>query len=404
MSSGVFQPVGQKRLTNVAIVRMKKGGKRFEVACYKNKVLNWRSGVERDLDEVLQSESVFQNVSKGVLAKKEDLERVFGTTDSRAVCLIILEKGQLQVSEGERKVEIGTLFKDVCSVLVDKTINPTTGKPYTHTMIERALKEIGFAVDVTKPAKPQALAVLPRLQTTMPIVRAQMRIAIDVPEDCEKPLRDMISQMAGHLEHWDLPQGRFRATFLVEPARLRDINDAVSSFAGKKWAVDILSRNAAAPTATAAQAPSAANPLDGATDVQAATEEAERHRQAQDQVARMQARQHAARSGFAAPMPQRAASDRAARGRRPAAQALAGDVVYRGAVQGLPEEFESRKERFAELDRLQGGWEVELRRRDGGVVDAVFYEPGGGLVGTFADARRQALKASKAAQAEAAGA
>jgi len=36
---------GQKRLTNVAVVRYKKKGKRFEVACYKNKVLNWRNGV-----------------------------------------------------------------------------------------------------------------------------------------------------------------------------------------------------------------------------------------------------------------------------------------------------------------------------------------------------------------------
>ena len=31
------------RLTNVAVVRMKKGGKRFEIACYKNKVVSWRN-------------------------------------------------------------------------------------------------------------------------------------------------------------------------------------------------------------------------------------------------------------------------------------------------------------------------------------------------------------------------
>lgn len=36
---------GQKRLTNVAVVRYKKMGKRFEVACYKNTVVNWRTGV-----------------------------------------------------------------------------------------------------------------------------------------------------------------------------------------------------------------------------------------------------------------------------------------------------------------------------------------------------------------------
>ena len=45
MSRTLVQPVGQKRLTNVAVVRLKKHGTRFEIACYKNKVLSWRSGV-----------------------------------------------------------------------------------------------------------------------------------------------------------------------------------------------------------------------------------------------------------------------------------------------------------------------------------------------------------------------
>lgn len=62
--SRISQPVGKIVLTNVAVVRIKKGGKRFEIACYKNKVLNWRNGVEEDIDEVLQSSKVYENVSK----------------------------------------------------------------------------------------------------------------------------------------------------------------------------------------------------------------------------------------------------------------------------------------------------------------------------------------------------
>lgn len=40
--SRINTPVNQKRLTNVAIVRLKKGGKRFEIACYPNKVQEWK--------------------------------------------------------------------------------------------------------------------------------------------------------------------------------------------------------------------------------------------------------------------------------------------------------------------------------------------------------------------------
>lgn len=65
------QPVTQVRLTNVVVVRLKKNGKRFEIACYRNKVLSWRNGTEKDLDEVLQVENVFSNVSKGIVANKK---------------------------------------------------------------------------------------------------------------------------------------------------------------------------------------------------------------------------------------------------------------------------------------------------------------------------------------------
>jgi ribosome maturation protein SDO1 len=65
------QPVTQVRLTNVIVVRLKKNGKRFEIACYRNKVLSWRNGTEKDLDEVLQVENVFSNVSKGIVANKK---------------------------------------------------------------------------------------------------------------------------------------------------------------------------------------------------------------------------------------------------------------------------------------------------------------------------------------------
>ena len=75
--SRINTPTNQKLLTNVAVVRTKKCGKRFEIACYKNKVISWREGIEKDLDEVLQSHTVFVNVSKGEVAKKADLTKCF---------------------------------------------------------------------------------------------------------------------------------------------------------------------------------------------------------------------------------------------------------------------------------------------------------------------------------------
>lgn len=45
---------------------------------------------EKDIDEVLQTHTVFTNVSKGVLAKSKDLIQVFGTDNEDQVCLEVI--------------------------------------------------------------------------------------------------------------------------------------------------------------------------------------------------------------------------------------------------------------------------------------------------------------------------
>jgi ribosome maturation protein SDO1 len=85
------------------VVRLTKDGNRYEVACYPNKIEEWRRKVETDLDEVLQRTVVYANVSKGQLANKNELKKSFKTFDQETICKIILDTGQVQVSEKERK-------------------------------------------------------------------------------------------------------------------------------------------------------------------------------------------------------------------------------------------------------------------------------------------------------------
>jgi len=98
MPGQIKTPTNQKLLTNVAIVRLKKCGKRFEIACYKNKVLNWRNKTfifyilfvlnfrEKNIDEVLQTQNVFVNVARGQLAKRDDLVECFETDNQLGIC------------------------------------------------------------------------------------------------------------------------------------------------------------------------------------------------------------------------------------------------------------------------------------------------------------------------------
>ena len=82
----------------------------------------WRSGVEKDLDEVVQIENVFLNVSKGQVASKDDLQKAFGTSDVTEVLLEILKKGELQVGDKERSHELSTLWVEIASIVAQMCV------------------------------------------------------------------------------------------------------------------------------------------------------------------------------------------------------------------------------------------------------------------------------------------
>jgi len=238
------QPISQVRLTNVAVVKHRSHGKRFEVACFKNKVLNWRAGTESNLDEVVQSRTIFQNVSKGQLAKHEDIVAVFGTADVDVICRIILEKGEIQVSEKERQVVQDAIFRDVCTFASERCINGKTGLPLTVSMVHGALKDAGFSIKIGESAKRQALKAIDLLCKEMPelVVRSQMRIRISSTKSQSGILKKfLIETCSAEIEEEDPSQEitcsttrsvaieeTYSVTFLCDPSQYRPIDEFVA--------------------------------------------------------------------------------------------------------------------------------------------------------------------------------
>ncbi len=122
---------------------LSQGKKRYEIACYKNKVLEWRSGVETDLDNVLQIPNVFLSVGKGQVAPTQDLATSFGEkTPLNDIILEILKKGELQVGEKERQAELERVHNEVIDIVAGKLVDPNTKRVYTTGMIDKALDQL----------------------------------------------------------------------------------------------------------------------------------------------------------------------------------------------------------------------------------------------------------------------
>ncbi|TGZ39019.1 ribosome maturation protein SBDS [Temnothorax longispinosus] len=228
--SKIFTPTNQIRLTNVAVVRMKKAGKRYEIACYKNKVLSWRNKQEKDIDEVLQTHTIFTNVSKGQVAKKEELVKAFETEDQTEICKQILAKGELQVSDKERHLALESMFKDIATTVASKCINPETKHPYPVTMIENAMKEeIHFSVKPNRNAKQQALDVISQLKEVMPLERVQMRLRIVIPEKEARKLKDKVVKLTTKVETEEWEGGSLTIICLIDPGQYREIDELIRS-------------------------------------------------------------------------------------------------------------------------------------------------------------------------------
>ena len=222
----IFTPTNQIRLTNVAVVRMKRGGKRFEIACYKNKVVSWRNKTETDLDEVMQTVNVFTNVSKGAVAKKDDLIKCFGHCDIQKICVEILDKGELQISEKERQNQLESSLKDVATIVSEKCINSETKLPFPVSIIEKSMKQIHFSINPKKNTKQQALEVIKKLKEVLPIERCMMRLRLVT----HKRNKDKIKELACEIESQNIEgDGILEVIMSINPGNFRAIDELISS-------------------------------------------------------------------------------------------------------------------------------------------------------------------------------
>ncbi len=154
------QPVGIVKLTNVALIKYKIKGKRLEIACYKNKAIDYRNGIEKDLSQVLQIEQIFTDAMKGKTASKKILNKVFPEKTKQEILKIIVEKGKMQISKKEREMLSENNYNDVVNMISVKIVHPISKKRFSIESIKAALKEVNYNIVYNKVAKVQALQAI----------------------------------------------------------------------------------------------------------------------------------------------------------------------------------------------------------------------------------------------------
>jgi ribosome maturation protein SDO1 len=183
---------------------------------------------------------VYKDVEKGEYAKSKDLEKAFGTSDQEVICLEILAKGELQLSEKERNAGQDALMKEICTIIADKCINPQSKRPVTVGIVEKALAELHFNVSISKPAKKQALEAIKLLEGKYPIERAPMRLKLSVPIASKSDVTGKISKIADKIESQDTSSTVHSMIFQIHPEKFRECDSIALEYKSDGGALEIL--------------------------------------------------------------------------------------------------------------------------------------------------------------------
>ena len=91
-------------LDNSVLARMEKGGKRYELLVDPDLVDDFKNDPKSvNLDDFLAMDEVFHDARSGERPTEEAIENTFQTQDILQIAIMILEKGSIQLTTGQRK-------------------------------------------------------------------------------------------------------------------------------------------------------------------------------------------------------------------------------------------------------------------------------------------------------------
>lgn len=147
----------QRRSLNLPFIKIKFS--LIELKCIIDLILR-----ESDLNEVLQTDKIYTDVGKGELAKKKELEEHFKNLSYEEIIKLILDKGDIQVSEKEREMTFTNVKNEIANIIVEKTFDTDTGLKFSQQMVLQALDDANFVAKNDKSTKAQALAAIKIIQ------------------------------------------------------------------------------------------------------------------------------------------------------------------------------------------------------------------------------------------------
>ena len=214
-------------LDEAVLAKYQREGLVFEIYVDPELAREIKSGKEIPVVEVVAAEEIFSDASAGKRASDEDLNKAFGSNNFEEVALIIINKGEIQLTTEQRRKIQEKKKRQLVELISRGAVDPKTHVPHPSSRIEKILDEAKFHVDVFKTAESQLEDALKVLKPIIPIKMETVRMAIKVPAEHSGKVAGVMKSYKKVKEQWG-SDGSFMVLIEIPAGLQGDLMDKLN--------------------------------------------------------------------------------------------------------------------------------------------------------------------------------
>ncbi len=215
-------------LENKTLVRYNKKGKKLEIVVNPQEAWLYKQGEKIPIEDIIEGDIIFTNFSKGMKAGAAELEEILGTDNIDEAIKIILDEGELLLTQEQRKSFLKEKRKEIIDFLHTHCVNPKTGLPHPKQRLEQALDQVGVNIDFKRDAEEQALEILPKLRSILPLRMEIATVQFRVPPTLVGQLYGLITSKGKVVkEEWG-NEGSWIVTLTMPAGAMADLMELVA--------------------------------------------------------------------------------------------------------------------------------------------------------------------------------
>jgi ribosome maturation protein SDO1 len=176
---GHFKPKSNET-SKFTTVHMSIEGQHYEILVNPDAALSFKQGKNVEPSQVIVTDEVYSDSSKGLRASSEKLKLHFGTDDHAKAALEVLRRGELNLTQDQRRRLTEEKRRAVIAIISKNYVDPRTLLPHPPLRIEQAMQEARVTIDPFQDAQEQAKSVIDALRVILPLKSEKVKLQVRV--------------------------------------------------------------------------------------------------------------------------------------------------------------------------------------------------------------------------------